>query len=309
MKLTYQGTDITAEVRLQEAWILDYAGGKSDRAELCFDDPEGRWARWNPQKGDALRLRQEGFSTGDLYVDEIRQRAGMFRLGAVSVPPALRDSGTRAWQAVRFSELLAAFAERAGMTHRLYGMRADPLYHALRQQGEEDIAFLANRCMLESCMLKVTGGALVAYDQPWLEAREETTPLSLLDGASHEVRRISQGIYAGCVVQAEHTGAFRLDGAYGPTLTVRAGDFGLDAIHSDGEAERYAKGILRAHNKREYQADCLDLPLMPQLAAGSLVTLTTAGIAFPGKWVVEEARHQLVARKTTLKLRKPLEGY
>lgn len=309
MKLTYQGTDITADVRVKEAYILDYAGGKCDRAEILFDDPERRWARWNPQKGDALRLRQEGFATGDLYVDEIRQRAGTFQLGAVSVPPALRDSGTRAWRAVRFSELMAAFAGRAGMAWQVYGMPFDPLYNALAQDGAEDIAWLANQCLLESCALKVTDGALVAYHEPWLEARAETTPLSLPDGTNHEIRRTSLGVYAGCVVRSDPAGAYRLDGAHGPTLDIREGAFGTGAPNSAGEAERYAKGLLRAHNKREYQADCLDLPLMPQLAAGSLVTLTAAGIAFPGKWVVEEARHRLVAQKTTLKLRKPLEGY
>lgn len=309
MKLYYQGTDITKDVHVKKAHVLDYSGGKCDRVDILFDDTNHIWARWDPQLGDVLRIAEEEYRTGDLYVDEIQQEKGMFRLGAVSVPPALRNSGDRTWQHIRFSALIAEFAARASMPYRIYGLPEDPLYPGIRQEGQQDITWLANQCALESCMLKVTAGTLVVCYEPWLEARGEVSSLTLLEGSKYRLQRQSARVYAGCRVQAAYDGAYGIPGAQGPWLVARAGELGLPEIHSQGEAERYAKGILRAHNRWAFQGECRELPLQPHLAAGSLVALEAAGIAFPGKWVVDEAVHRLVIRKTMLKLRKPLEGY
>lgn len=309
MNLFYQGADITQAVRVKEAVVLDYGGGKSDRLELFFDDPDRQWVRWNPQKGDVLKVSHGAYRTGEMYLDEIRQRNGAFQLGAVSVPPALRNSGQRAWQSVRLSALIAEFAARADMPFALYGMEEDPFYPRLQQAGAQDIAWLANQCLLERCMVKVTAGGLAVWHEPWLEARAEVSRLSALEGTAHEIRRISANIYAGCRVSAAYTGQFAAPGGQGPWLTVKDGACGIQEVTSQGEADRYAQGILRAHNKWEYQADFYELPLLPELAAGSLVRIDAAGVAFPGTWVVAEAVHRLVAGKTKLKLRKPLEGY
>ena len=55
---------------------------------MCIrDSPLGLWAKWNPQRGDKVRLVDGDFDSGILYVDDPRTSGGFFRLEAVSVPP------------------------------------------------------------------------------------------------------------------------------------------------------------------------------------------------------------------------------
>jgi hypothetical protein len=74
-----------------------------------------------------------------------------------------------------------------------------------------------------------------------------------------------------------------------------------------GEAERFAKGLLRYANKNETYGEIktrLDL----EVTAGNTIRLEGFG-SFSGKYFIYNCMQQLLFDKTILKIRKVLEGY
>ena len=76
------------------------------------------------------------------------------------------------------------------------------------------------------------------------------------------------------------------------------------------EADRFAKGLLRDANKEATVATLWTGTLLREYAAGSVVTLSTEGVAsWDGTAFVSRIRHDYVKTRSKLYLRKPLEGY
>ncbi len=309
MNIFYNGTDITEQVQVCGAQVHDHAGGRLDRIELCFRDPEQDWMRWGVRKEDEVRIVHQGFDTGTMFVDEYRAKAGVFSLGALSAPPAIRRCGTRAWENVRMEDILREFAVRAGMKMQTYGLPDNPSYTRIEQRLEPDIAWLNALCECESCALKVVDGALVVYYEPWLEQRAAIGEIALLDGTGHELETVTTGTYAGCCVRAAYRGSFMAPGGgSGPWLEVEAARHGIQ-IGSQREAERFAKGLLRVQNKYERILRLKDQPLDMSVAGGSVLEVRVSGAEWSGRWIVDCACHDLHRERTHLRLRKPLEGY
>lgn len=303
----YNEVDITGSVAVSKANLYDYAGGKLDRAELDFDDRARDWLRWGARKGDTVRVTSAGYDTGIMYVDELKMAGSKFAVGAVSAPPKIRETGTRAWENVRLVDLLAEFASRAGLRLETYNTPDNQMYARVEQKLQQDIAWLSERCALESCVVKITNGVLVAYGETWLEGREPAGSINAAADDECKIVTTSVGVYAGCRVIGAHTGEWGIPGAVGPWLTKRAADLGL-AVRGQGDAERYAKGLLRAHNKYEHTMT-LRRPLDTEMAGGMALEVTGAGAAWSGKWMIDGVRHDLINKRTYLNLRKPLEGY
>lgn len=304
MQLIYEGKDITNAVEINRADITDNAGGMADSLELWFTDPKGRWSQWKPKKNDMVQIKEKGFGTGVMYVDELEQRRGLFVIRALSIPQEAKTDRIKAWENVRFMEFAQELAGKYGFALQTFGIE-NHLYDRVDQFQKADFEHLAHRCLLEGYVLKLTNQKAVIYDERYMErlTPARTIYAEEMDG-EFLFKSQSTGIFGSC--QIVH-GDLSVDfipavGPFGPTLKPS----GI-RISSIGEGNRFCRGLLRAQNKMEHTGWC-NIALDTRLAAGNNVTISGVGMA-DGKYFCQQAVHRLVAKKTYLRLRKPLEGY
>lgn len=303
LKLIYEGKDITDEVQIQSADITDNAGGMADSLEICFSDTKKLWSEWKPRKNNKVQIIQDGFDTGEMYIDELEQQRGIFIIRALSIPKEAKTQYTKAWENVRFMEFAGEIASKYGFELQAYGIE-NHLYTRVDQFEMADFEFLAWRCRLEGYMIKIAGNKVVIYDERFMENTEPANTINLgtMDG-NYAFKSKSTGVYGICRVtcgslQYEFTAANVL----GPTLKIN--DMYFDSL---AEGERYSKGLLRYHNKHE-NIGKFTIKLDPGLAAGNTINISGIGLG-DGKYFCDQVVHKLVSNKTYLRVRRPLEGY
>ena len=252
-----------------------------------------------------MRLVDGDFDTGVLYVDNPQISGGLFRLDAISVPPSIRRPRTKVWRDVRLSEIVSDMASQAALGKQTYDIQ-DYYYTAISQHSETDMAFLARVCLREGYAVKVTDGSLVVYSEKQMEAQ---TPQATVDKtqvapgfdfdagtgllSSAEVRyfNISESRYISqTVTDPEITGG-----------ALRKNEF----CSTDGEAQRWAYGYLRAANKTAHTGT-IQLLQQSAYAAGSVIDLSGFDEDTNGTWFVWGVDQDAVNARTTLHLRRPL---
>lgn len=309
MSIHYNGVDITSSVHPIVLHLTDNAGGLPDSMTAAFSDTEGLWSNWKPEKNQTLQVKQNGFDTGQMYIDQLRQGAGMFELKALSIPQTSKTSRSQGWENVRLFEIATQIAARYGFDFQPYNV-TNHLYARVDQQEEPDFSFLAYRCMFEGYALKINNRSLVLYD----EAKEEQKPvdpqLSIIRqrdiNGKFEFIDKSTDIFQKCVVRSQTLGGYmegeyEAAGIFGPTLKRTA------YATNQAEADRWAKGILRSFNKHMVTGN-LAINLNTNYAAGTNVSVQDTGM-FDGKYFIHRLTHDLLNNRTQLTLRKPLEGY
>jgi len=303
MQLIYEGQDITGAVEIKKADIVDNAGGMADSLELWFDDPQGFWSQWKPQKNHKVRLKESGFDSGLMYVDELEQQRGLFIIRALSVPQEAKTDNTKAWESVRFMELATEISGKYGFGLQIYGVQ-NHLYDRVDQVEQADFEFLAWRCLLEGYSLKITDGKVIIFAERYMESQApvKTIYKEQLDG-DYSFRSKSTEIYGACRISYGNISyEFRPLGTSGPTLKI------TDIyVSSQGEAERFSQSLLRSKNKYAQLGYCT-IELDPGLAAGNMIQIQGVGMA-DGKHLCWQVIHRLVGKKTFLRLRRPVEGY
>lgn len=304
MQILYESSDITNLVNINKADFTDNSGGIADSLDIQFCDPEGIWSRWKPKKNDKIEIRQDNFKSGLMFIDELEQQRGMFKIRALSIPQEAKSCNTQAWEAVRFMEFAVEIAARYGFKLETYGTD-NHLYNRVDQFQKADFEFLADRCLLEGYMLKITDSKVVIYSEPYLEGIEavKTVTLDQLDGP-YSFKNTSIGIYSSCSIACG-----QLKSQYKPSVAPIGAVLKYKDIYvsSQGEGERYARNLLRARNKYENLGRCT-IELDTTLAAGNSIDIAGIGLA-DGKYFCSQAVHRFMDKKTVLKLRKPLEGY
>lgn len=302
MQLIYEGKDITSYANVRRADLTDNADGELDSLDLILDDSKGYWSRWRPEKNHAVQVKDSGFNTGIMYIDEIGQQRGAIILRGLPVKQEAKTEYIRAWDKIRFLELAREVAGRYQLQLEAYGVQ-EQLYSRVDQCGA-DLQFLAWRCALEGYALKVTGGKLVIFSQSYMESQAAARTIKPCDiDGDFVYKDKSTQIYSACRITYQGIqGEFIAPGVYGPTLKY----FDL-AVGSIGEAQRFARGLLRAKNCMEKTFACT-LRYDAGIAAGNTVELSGFGLA-DGKYLVHQVIHKFVIGKTSVKLRRPLEGY
>lgn len=304
MQVIYENSDITSLVNINKADFTDNAGGIADSLDIQFGDPEGVWSKWKPKRNDKVQISQGSFKSGLMFIDELEQQRGMFKIRALSIPQEAKSCNTKGWEAVRFLELASELASRYGFQLQTYGT-TNYLYDRVDQFEKADFEFLSDRCLLEGYLLKITDSKVVIYSEAYMEGMQEVKTINLqqFDGA-YNFKDTSTGIYNSCTI---NYGSIKCEykpaaAPIGPVLSYK--DI---YIASQGEGERYAKNLLRAYNKNESTGRCT-IELDTALAAGNSINIKGVGLA-DGKYFCSQIVHKLMDKKTNLKLRKPLEGY
>jgi len=303
LQLIYEGKDITGYVDIRKADLTDNAGGELDSLDLVINDTKGYWSQWKPEKNHTVQVKDSGFDTGIMYVDEIGQNRGAIVLRGLPVKQEAKTENVRAWDNVRFLEIARQIASLQSLQLETYGIQ-DQFYSRVDQYSMSDLQFLAWRCLLEGYSLKVTAGKLVIFSQTYMESQASALTIKPgdIDGNFVYKDKTTQ-IYSACKITYQGIqGEFSAPGVYGPTLKF----FDL-AVGNIGEAQRFAKGLLRSKNCMEKTFACT-LRFDAGIAAGNTVELLGFSLA-DGKYFAHQVIHRFVEGRTGLKLRKPLEGY
>ncbi|QGQ97055.1 phage late control D family protein [Paenibacillus psychroresistens] len=308
MNIIYNGADITGSVQPTKLQLTDNSGGKPDSLEISFSDSDGVWSKWKPVKNDTIQILESGFDSGIMFVDQLSQSAGMFGIMALSIPQASKTARTQGWEKVRLLEIVTEIATRYGLSLQTYNI-ANHLYERIDQQEIADFVFLADLCLAEGYALKINNLSLVIYDEYAQEQIAADPKLSLFGEGnindSFEFLNESTEIYQKCIVCSNGTeyieGSYSATDILGPTLKRSV------YATNQAEANRWAKGLLRSYNKHMITGS-LSINLNTNYAAGTNISVEDIGL-FDGKYAIHSLTHDLINNKTSLSLRKPLEGY
>lgn len=308
MKIIYNDVDITQSVHPLVLQLTDNAGGKADSMTAIFADTDGLWSKWRPSKNDRIRIKVSGYDSGQMFIDHLGQRPGEFEIKSLSIPQECKTARSQGWEEVRFLEIASEIAARYGFRLKTFNAY-NYLYKRVDQIEEADFSFLANRCMLEGYELKINDGNLVIYD---VSKEEQNIPNERAEIHEYDMRGIfefvdkSTDIFGKCVVRGqvggEYTqGEFTDPNVTGPTI------FEKHYVSDKAEANRWARGILRNKNMHRVTGR-FNIDLQPGLAAGSVVSVKGIGL-FDGRYFIHRLIHDLINNRSTLIVRKPLEGY
>ncbi len=305
MKVVYEGVDIYPDISVNRCYHTMYAERHSDELLLRLNDTRQLWQRWNPKKGDKIKVEDGNAKTGTMFIDSVTPSSGFLTLRAYSMPPTVKDKRSKSWEQVKFLQLVNEIAETHGLTVVPYGV-TDQTYNFVTQNNEPDFDFLYKRCILEGVAFLVFDEQIILYSQSAQEGMQAGTELKITNGYDFEYKDNGDKAFGSCEVKNGSTvGTFSSDAGKKALKTVLP-----LAMSSEEEANRFAKNLLRDANKNMTTATIYTEYMARDIAPGSNVTLNTEGASgWDGKAFVTQVRHDYVKTKSKIWLRKPLEGY
>ena len=306
MKILYEGTDIYPDISVHRCFHDMYAEKQSDELLLRLNDTKQLWDVWSPKKGDTIAIEDGAAKTGKMEVESVVPESGIITLRAYSMPQSVKDKRSKSWEKVKFLHLAQEIAGRHGLTLETYGI-TDQTYDYVEQNNLPDFALFQSRCTLEGAAFLVYDGKLVVYNEAYMEGQAPADIITITPASDFEYRDEGANAYGMAeAVNSGLTGTFTAPGGSDKLLRKI-----LPFRMSDqGEADRFAKGLLRDANKGATVATLWTSSLLRNYAAGSVVTLATEGVkSWDGPAFISRIRHDYVKTRSKLYLRRPLEGY
>ena len=305
MNLYYNGVDIYGDVSVNYCVHEMFAEKQADSLVLRFNDTKGVWSKWNPAEGDAIRFKEGASDTGKMFIHSMKPENGLYTIRALSMPVTGKTKKSKSWEGVRFLQIANEIAGAHGLTFENYGC-TDQVYPYLSQENETDFALFSRLCTLEGCQMLIYDGKLLAYNEAYIEAQAVAGSLEVDENGNFTYHDNRATCYGSCEVNSgSFSGSFKAPGATSSAVlrpdNIRA--------TSNGEAARFAKGLLRNANKYGHTGQ-FSKSLLTGYAAASLLTLkTTKASAWDGPVFVYKVRHDFVGNKSTIYFRDLLEGY
>lgn len=300
-KVLYEGTDIYPDISVGRCWGDQRAWGRLDKLTIDFGDTRNLWDRWGPKEGDRIAVEDGAARTGEMHIAHIVPQSSRFTVTAYPCPQSARVRRCKSWERVKLSQLLSEAAGRHGLSVETYGLD-DFEYQYVEQDNESDLQFLDRRLTYEGAGMVVYDGKVVAYSGRWLESQDAVGELSVTPGVDYEFRDDSPRAYGSCTVTDGHVSGTYAAGDGKELVRVVP-----ERISSIGEAERWARGLLRRANREAVRMTIRTDSMLRQYAAGSLLTLrASAAASWDGPAVVSAIRHDYYDHRAKVWLTKPL---
>lgn len=323
MNFYYNGADIYDSVSVNYCVHEMYAEKQADTLVIRFNDTKGVWSKWQPAAGDTVRFVEGASDTGKMFIHSMKPENGLFTIRAMSMPKTGKIRKSKSWEGVRFLQLAGEFAGNHGLSFKNYGCE-DQLYPYIKQENESDFTMFSRLCTLEGCQMLIFDGALLAYNEQYIEGQPPAGSLEIDENGVFIYADDREAAFGSCeLATGSFSGKFVANAANGvvlrPKSIVEASrtvtglptpkDRQALQCTSNAEATRFAKGLLRNANKYGRTGQ-FSKALMTGYAAASLVTLnTTKASMWDGTVFVYKVRHDFVGNKSTIYFRDLLEGY
>lgn len=305
MDFIYNAVNIINDVHLTKAIINDTAGGRADSIELEFSDVKNQWRNWSVKKGDTVQLIKGEFKSGIMFVDSFGLSNGKFKIYAKSTPLKAKELICRTWENISFIQMGSELALVLGLKLKTYGIQ-EFRYKRLDLLNRTPLGYLNERCILEGYALKVTDNKLVIFNERDMEQSQTIKEFDSTEfEGGYEFNTKGNSLYSSCIVKcySEENQLIEYEfksNVIGPKLIK---DIKVDSL---GEAERYSKNLLRYENKFE-TIGSFTIRLDDKLASGNVINIKLND--FSGKYFIYGIRHDLINNKSSLKVRRVLEGY
>lgn len=305
MNLYYNNVDIYGGVSLNYCVHEMYAEKQADGLVLRFNDTKGVWSKWQPAEGDAIRFKEGSSDTGKMFVHSMCSENGLFTIRALSLPISGKTKKSKSWEGVRFLQIANEIAKAHGLTFQNYGC-TDQVYAYLVQDNETDFAFFSRLCTLEGCQMLIYDGRLLVYNEAYLEKQAAAGSVTIEQNGQFLYKDNRSAGYGSCVITCgDCSGSFTAPGTRSSAILRPAGI----RVTSNGEASRFAKGLLRDANKYGRSGQ-FSKSLLTGYAAASLIKIKTPkASAWDGTVFVYRVRHDYVKNRSTIYFRDILEGY
>ena len=306
MKLLYEGVDIAGSVSINFCEHETFAEKRSDQLVVRCNDSEGLWNFWKPARGEKVQLIDGANDTGVMYITSISPENGLFTLRAMSMPLSGENVNSRSWEDARLLQIGADIADKHGLKFKTYKV-TDRTYPYIKQDRQTDFEFLHRRCQLEGCAMLIYDGTLIIYDEQQIEAQAAADTITIgVDGRFQDTDDSAQCYGKAEIVSGSFRGSYSdKNGNSGRILHPKAA---IECTSSQ-EADRFARGLLRAANKNA-RTGCFRRALSKGIAAASVINIKTdKASVWDGKVFVTKTRHDFLSGETKVFFRKPLEGY
>lgn len=339
IKLYFKGTDISKELSkyLLSMTYTDKEENETDDINISIDDREGKWIKnWLGSGGDKKAYKgteiqpiiiqknmlsngkDKVLDCGTFEIDEVDYSGppAKVTIKATSIPYKTKLRQTKhnkAWQNTTLKNIANRIAKNSSMK-LLYESSYNPRYKRKEQVNQTDIVFLKKLCKNAGISLKVTAKTIVMFDSEKYEQKTEVKKIKKGKGnilSYNFSTKTADAAYSAChVAYTEPKTNKKIECTYKPLKANKDGQT-LEVkqkVTNVAEAKMLAKKMLRSKNKGETTAS-FTLVGDTNLVAGVTVRVYGYG-AFNGKYIVEEAVHNVTGGYTTqIKLRSCLEGY
>lgn len=297
MKIIWQGTDITDYVQVRKAIARDTCGGRCDGLDIEFDNAEN-WYRWGPEEDDEIRVTEDGWDSGTLYLNTVAPENRRFRVIATAVPCGARKKEWRSYEGKTLAEILRQCAAMTGMDWRIYGIDETLKIPYIQQENEGVGAFLCRLSTLEGAKLKCVSGRYTMIGLDWAQDREPVEIMSI--GAEQEgvdYRRSGSALRGLNIVTPYADGEATDDAVEQSKPRINITEF---PAMNDIQAARWARNLLKEKN-RKCESITVQSRFHPSWTAMMRVDIAGNTDA-AGEWIIDDVEHDLKNRSSRVTL-------
>ncbi len=328
--IDYEGVNISKEIAddLEGFTYTDNASGVADDISITLNDKNKKWlSTWAPLEGDTVKAKilttnwkkygdSQVLDCGTFIVDEpsYSGRPIIAIINAISFPANKDFKDTpksRTWENATIENIAATIAENAGI-ELFYDSSINQTIDYVEQSETSDSAFLLDLCKKNSLAVKIYSNKLVMFSEMEYEQKISIATIDENDCEPNWTAKktLTDSGYTGCKIEytdpltkETFSYLYELPNIAGPKKIFKLNE----VVYSYAEAERLAKSTLRELNKKQ---TTLSLTIIGNvnLIASSCVDIVGFG-RFDGKYYIDKANHSIPDFKTSIEIRKVLEGY
>lgn len=296
MNVFLNGYDIGDEIDVQQARTTDNSGGKADVCEVTLEQGE-KISHWEIIEGMPLEISKDGYSTGEMYIDEVEKNPDKtITLRARSLPVHAKEKKWGCFENVTLNDLLQAGANALGLGCALYGVEGKTMLRRAVQRDQTWPEFLATVFKSEGAALKFDGGRVLAIGYGWAFAQK---PVRVLYDAG-KGRYLRRPKLRNLRVRSGEIEAQATDESAVGSMSITLHG---QQLYDLPQAIRSARNQLLANN---VECETYILPLAEmdtEIAAMSRIDLYGSA-ATVGNWFVSSVTHDFIANRSTLTLKR-----
>jgi len=297
IRLRWNGQDITDSCTVTGCIHRDAAGGKNDALILELDRADV-WYGWAPEEGDRIEAEDGGYRSGIHYLNAIDPTGGRYRVIAGGTTPKANETNWKMYRNTTFQTLIKRCAEEAGMTGILFGAEGTIALPTVLRKWESIMNFLSRIGEAEGFRVKACDGAIRAISIPWAESLNAGMNLTLNAKDEGVVYRRRENMKCSELTVLSPWATATARDAAAPETRCRTVT-GLPAM-TQAQAGKWARNLLREYNRKAEEIR-LSVNLNTGFYAMERV-MVDGDTDMNGEWLVEEAEHDLMNRRTNVRM-------